>query len=215
MSSITTDYSTLYSYSGSSLASLLSDSSNTITDAESTTRTASQTDTVTLSAEAMAIAQRDYLGLSAQGTLTLSDFENAAESLEETVSTLLSSALEELDIDSDQQVTLSLNDDNYIEVENSFSGSEELETALNKSSEFTQAFTGLTANNEILNYTEYLQNRTTSLADYMNSTTSESDLLSLASKFSSIKTAGTSLGTLWGISRNETPYTYKYNPDRS
>ena len=213
MSSITTDYSSLYSYSGSSLAQLLSDTSDTSTqEVDSTTTTTAQTDTVTLSAEAMAVAQRDYLGLSTQGKLSRSDFETASQTLEETVSTLLAAAMEDLGIDSDQEVTLYLNDDNTIEIQNSFSSSTELKTALNESQEFIQAFTGLTANNEILDYTEYLQNKSVSLADYIDSNATQSDLLSIASRYQSVKAAGTSIGTLWALGRNETPYTYTYSP---
>ena len=213
MSSITTDYSGLYSYSGSSLAQLLPDTSNTSTqEADSTPTATGQTDTVTLSAEAMAVAQRDYLGLSTQGKLSQSDFETASQTLEKTVSTLLAATMENLGIDSDQEVSLYLNDDNAIEVQNNFSSSSELETALNKSHEFIQAFTGLTANNEILDYTESLQNKSVSLADYIDSNATQSDLLSIASRYQSVKAAGTSIGTLWAMGRNETPYTYSYRP---
>lgn len=211
---ISSDYSSLSAYTGTGLAGLLSTTSPTSKDNEdSSAGVSTGTDTVTLSAEAMAAANRESLGLPATGKLTLSNFETASSDQEETVNTLLASAMEELGIDADQQVSLSLNSNNEIEVENSFTGSDKLEDMLTASSEFTQAFTALTANNEIVDFTEYLQEKVTntSLANYMNSDTTEADLLSLAAKYSSINAASGSLETLWNISHEQTPYTYVYN----
>lgn len=213
MTSIYSNYSGLSSYAGTSLSGLLSNTSTKDTDAgESSTGASTGTDTVTLSPEALAAANRESMGLPATGTLTLSDFQTAASDQEETVSTLLASAMEELGINSDQKVSLSLNSDGDIEVENSFTASRDLETLLNASSEFTQAFTALTANNEILNFTDDLQEKasSTSLADYMNSDTTQTDLLTLAAKYAGINAAAGSLETLLSISHQETPYTYEY-----
>lgn len=214
MTSIYSNYSGLSSYAGASLSGLLSNTSTKDTDAgESSTGASTGTDTVTLSPEALAAANRESMGLPATGTLTLSDFQTAASEQEKTVSTLLASAMEELGINSDQKVSLSLNSDGDIEVENSFLASRDLETLLNASSEFTQAFTALTANNEILNFTDDLQEKasSTSLADYMNSDTTQTDLLTLAAKYAGINAAAGSLETLLSISHQETPYTYEYN----
>jgi hypothetical protein len=214
MTSIPSAYSSLNAYAGTGLSNLLSTTSPSSTDDEdSSPGLSTGTDTVTLSAEALAAANRESLGLPATGTLTLSDFETAAPAQEETVSTLLSSAMETLGIDADQQVSLSLNSNNEIEVENSFTGSDELENVLNASNEFTQAFTALTANNEILDFTEHLQEKvaSTSLVDYINSDTTQTDLLSLAAEYDTINAASGSLETLWGISHEQTPYTYVYN----
>lgn len=214
MTAISSDYSNLSSYAGTSLPSLLSTTTSTSTDDDdSTAGVSTETDTVALSTEALAAANRESLGLPATGALILSDFETASEEQEKTVITLLSSAMEELGIDADQQVSLSLNSDNEIEVENSFTGSDELEDMLNASSEFTQAFTALTASNEILDFTEALQEKatSTSLANYINNDTSAADLLSLAAEYAGINAASGSLETLWSISHEETPYTYVYN----
>lgn len=214
MTFISSDYSSLASYTDTSLSGLLSDTSSTDTnDDDTSTSVSSGTDTVTLSAEALAAANRESLGLPATGALSLSDFQEAAAEQEESVSTLLASAMEELGIDADQQVSLSLNSDNEIEVENSFTGSQELEALLNESSEFTQAFTALSANNEILDFTEELQEEatSTSLADYINSDSTKEDLLSLAAKYAGINAASGSLETLWSISHEQTSYTYTYN----
>lgn len=214
MTAISSDYSSLSAYAKTGLSSLLSTTSlSSKDDKDSNAGVSTGTDTVTLSAEALAAANRESLGLPATGTLTLSDFETASSDQEKIVNTLLASAMEELGIDADQQVSLSLNSDNEIEVENSFTGSDELEDMLNANSEFTQAFTALTANNEILDFTEALQEKvtSTSLADYINSDTTEADLLSLAAQYSSINAASGSLETLWNISHEETPYTYVYN----
>ncbi|WP_321493586.1 hypothetical protein [uncultured Desulfobacter sp.] len=214
MTSIYSNYSGLSSYAGTSLSGLLSNTSTTNTGIdESSTGTSAGTDTVTLSPEAVAATNRESIGLPATGTLTLSDFQTAASDQEETVSTLLASAMEELGIDSDQKVSLSLNSDNEIEVKNSFTGSNDLENLLNANSEFSRTFTALTANNEILDFTDDLQEKvgSTSLADYINSDTTQTDLLSLAAEYAGIRAASGSLETLLSISHQETPYTYEYN----
>ena len=214
MISIPNDYSSLGSYAGTSLSSLLPKTSSAGTDDKNSSAGVSiDTDTVTLSAEALAAANRESLGLPATGSLTLSNFKTAASEQEETVSTLLASAMEALGIDTGQQVSLSLNSHNDIEVGNSFAGSDELENALNESSGFSQAFIALTANNEVLDFTKYLQEKatSTSLADYINSNTTETNLLSLAAKYAGINAASGSLETLWSISHEQTPYTYLYN----
>lgn len=211
---ISSDYSNLSSYAGTSLSGLLSNTSSSRTDhGHSSTGGATDTDTVTLSPEALAAANQESIGLPATGPLTLSDFKTVAAEREDTISSLLASSLEALGIDADQQVSLSLNSNNEIDVENSFTGSDELENVLNASSEFTQAFTALTANNEILDFTDYLQEKvaSTSLADYMNSDTTETDLLSLAAEYAGINAASGSLETLWSVSHEQTPYTYVYN----
>jgi len=214
MTIISSDYSGLNSYAGTSLSSLLPRTSSTGTNEEdSTAGILSNSDSVTLSEEALAAANRESLGLPATGKLTLSDFETTASEQEEAVTTFLASAMESLGIDADQQVSLSLNSHNEIEVENTFTGSDELEKVLNTSNEFGQAFTALTASNEVLNFKEYLQEKvnSTSLADYMNKDTSDTDLLSLAAEYAGIKAASGSLETLWSISHEATPYTYEYN----
>ena len=208
MTSIISSYNSLYSSSSSNLSSLLSSAANS-TDDDTATTTTSTTDTVTISAAALSAIDRDALGLPATGALSLSDFETAIADQEETVNTLLASAMEELGIDAGQEVSLTLASDGSIEIENTFDGSDELEEALNSNSDFTDAFTGLTANTEILNFKDYLLNKSTSLADYMDSD-EKVDLLSLAAKSDLIKSAGTSLSALWSISRSETEYTYTY-----
>lgn len=214
MTSIYSDYSNFNSYAGNGLTGLLQNTSPTVRDDQDPkVGVAAETDTVTLSPEALAAANRESIGLPATGVLTLSDFETTASEQEELVSTLLASAMEALGIDADQQVSLSLGSDNEIEIKNSFTGRDELEDALNANSQFTQAFTALTASNEILDFADYLQEKatSTSLADYMNNDTSETDLLSLAAEYAGIKAASGSLETLWSISHEETPYSYTYN----
>nr|WP_319493417.1 hypothetical protein [uncultured Desulfobacter sp.] len=214
MTIISSDYSGLNAYAGTSLSSLLPSTSSTGKNEEdSTTGLLNSSDSVTLSEEALAAANRESLGLPATGVLTLSDFKATATEQEEVISTFLDSAMESLGIDADQQVSLSLNSDNEIEVENTFAGSDELEELLNTSSEFGKAFTGLTASNEVLDFADYLQEKvsSTSLVDYMNDDTSDTDLLSLAAEYAGIKAASCSLETLWRISHEATPYTYEYN----
>lgn len=214
MTTISSDYSGLNSYAGTGLSSLLPGTSSTGTDDDtSAAGVSSGSDTVTLSEEALAAANRESLGLPATGVLTLSAFETTAAKQDEAVSTFLASAMESLGIDADQQVSLSLNSDNEIKVENTFTGSDELEEMLNANSEFSQAFTALTASNEVLNFKEYLQEKvnSTSLVDYINNDTSDTDLLSLAAEYAGIKAASGSLETLWRISHETTPYTYAHN----
>lgn len=214
MTTISSDYSGLNSYAGTGLSTLLPDTSSTgANDDNSTAGVSSGSDTVTLSEEALAAANRESLGLPATGVLTLSAFETTAAKQDEAVSTFLASAMERLGIDADQQVSLSLNSDNEIKVENTFTGSDELEEMLNANSAFSQAFTALTASSEVLDFTAYLQEKvnSTSLADYINNDTSDTDLLSLAAEYAGIKAASGSIEALWRVSHEATPYTYEYN----
>jgi len=204
-----TTYAGLYSYAGSSLSGLLT-SSSTTSEKESTS-TSKTGDTVTLSSEVTTAKTREYLGLTPTGRLSLADFKTAAGDQEDTVSTMLASAIEELGIDADQELTLSLDDDGNIAIEEDFTGKSELEDALNDDETFVQAFSGLSANNEVLDYVKSLQTNSVSLADYISSDTSDEDLMSLAAKYSALKSGGSAIETLWSLSRSETPYSYTYN----
>ncbi len=168
-------------------------------------------DTVSLSSTVKTAQTREYLGLNPTGTLTLFDIQGAAAQQEEAVGSMLATAMEALGINENQQVSLSLDDDGNIEIAESFASSDELEEALNSDDTFVQAFSGLSANNEIMDYATSLQSKSISLADYINGDISDSDLLSLASTYSSIKSSSNPIETLWQVSHDETPFTYVYN----
>ncbi len=211
MTSITGTYNTnnLY-YSPSEETSTLSREGGDTTfenEAESTTRG----DTVTLSPDVARAKTREAMGLNPTGRLKLEDFKTAAAKQEESVKSMLGSAMEYLGIDRDQQVSLTLDADYRIVIGEDFSGKSELENVLNDDGAFELGFKGLSTNSEITNYAKELQSRTTSLADYFNADISQDDLLSLASKYEDIKSSGNSLETLMGISRIEQPYTFVHN----
>ncbi len=213
MTSITNSLNSgLNSYYNTGLTEQTSSTSRSGSDIVKSTESSVATgDTVRLSSAVKTAQTREYLGLNPTGTLTLSDIQGAAAEQEETVGSMLASAMEVLGINENQQVSLSLDDDGNIVIAEDFSGSDELEEALNSDDTFVQAFSGLSANNEIMDYAASLQSKSATLADYINGDTSDSDLLSLASSYSSIKSAGSSIEALWQVSHNETPYTYAYN----
>ena len=209
MTSITNSlYSNLSSYYTTSLADQVSNNSGSSTSRESTGLTG---DTVSLSSAVKTAQTREYLGLNPTGPLTLSDIQTTAAQQEETVNGLLASAMETLGIDAAQQVSLSFDDNGNIVIAEDFAGSDALEESLNSDEGFVQAFSGLSANNEVMDYAASIQSKSATLADYINGDTSDSDLLSLASTYSSLKSAGSSIEALWNISHSETPYTYVYN----
>jgi len=211
MTSITGSlYTTLNSYT--SLSGLTSDSTTDSDSATKETTVKSSGDTVSLSSKVATAQAREYYGLAATGTLTLSDFQAAAETQEGTVNTLLVQTMESLGISPDQQVTLSLDSDGDITIKEDFSGKDELEDLLNQDDTFVQAFAGLSSNSEVLDYVDSLKSFSVSLADYINSDTSESDMLSLASRYEATKSAN-SIQDLWQISHAKTPYTYTFNAD--
>ncbi|MFK5951870.1 MAG: hypothetical protein QM498_02355 [Desulfobacterium sp.] len=168
-------------------------------------------DTVSLSPAVKTAQTREYLGLNPTGTLTLSDIQGAAAQQEEAVGSMLATAMEALGINENQQISLSLDDDGKIEIAESFASSDELEEALNSDDTFVQAFSGLSVNNEIMDYATSLQSKSTSLVDYINGDTSDSDMFSLASRYSSIKSASSPIESLWQVSHDETPFTYVAN----
>ncbi len=181
---------------------------NSENEAESTTRAG---DTVTLSPDVTRAKAREAMGLNPTGRLKLEDFKTAAAKQEESVKSMIGSAMEYLGIDRDQQVSLTVDADYRIVIGEEFSGKSALEDVLNDDGVFELGFKGLSTNSEIINYTKDLQARTTSLADYFKADTSLDDLLSIASKYETIKSSGNSLETLMGISRSEQPYTFVHN----
>ena len=215
MTTITSSTSAaLYSYANSSLAETLKTTSSTASS-DKTETTAKTEDTVTLSSEVSTARTREYLGLAPTGRLTLADFKTAAADQKKTVDSMLTSAMKELGVDADQQVTLSLDSDGNIAIDETFSGKSKLEEALNDDDAFVKAFNGLSANNEVLDYTTSLQTNSVSLMDYLNADTSENALMALATRYSAIKENGSSLASLLRTSRSETPYTYVYEASSS
>ncbi|WP_022664895.1 hypothetical protein [Desulfospira joergensenii] len=212
MTSITdTLSSNFYSYSNTSLLESIKTSANTNSEDE-TLSSSTARDTVTLSSQVATARTREALGLSPTGRLTLADFEAASAAQEEAVNSMLETAVQALGIDSEQQVSLGLDNNGDISIQEDFSGKEELEAILNEEEAFKSAFTGLTANSEIINFKDSLLTRSDNLANYVNGDTSDDDLMSLALKYSATKSAGSSLEALLSTSRSQTPYTHVYNP---
>lgn len=194
------------------------DSTSTDSKLEKETKASVTTgDTVTLSSEVATARTREAMGLNPTGRLTLGNFEAAAKTQEQLVESKLTSFMEELGIDEDQKITLSLDAESNIIIKESFSGKSDLEKLLNEDKEFELAFKRLSANNEILNYTKELQSRSmnlsTNLSNYMNADSDLTDLLSLATRYSEIKSAGNSLESLLGISKTQNPYSFTHDPE--
>ena len=203
-------YSNIYSYANIKLSDQLDTNASTYKDKETNSTTKTE-DTVTLSSEITTAQKREYLGLTPIGRLSLTDFQDAATDQEDTVSTMLADAMKELEIDADQKISLSLDDDNQIVIREDFSGKSELENVLSEDKTFMKAFRGMSANNEVLDYIYSLQTNTMSLLGYMTSNTNSGDLLSLAADYTIAKSSGHSIETLLSLSQSEAPYTYVYN----
>jgi hypothetical protein len=202
----------LYAYAGSNLSEQI-DTGASSSSKKETGSTGKTGDTITLSPEVATARAKEYLGLPPTGRLSLTDFETAASDQKDRVDTILAFALEKLGIDPDQTISLSLDSDNDIVIEEDFEGKSELEDALNDEDDFMKAFRGLSANNEVLDYVDSFQMNTGTLLDYMNPDTSEEYLTSLVAKQSILKSGGNSMETVWQLSRMETSYTYTYNSD--
>ncbi len=212
MTSITGTYNTnnLYYSPSEETTNLSRESADTASENE--TESTTREDTVTLSPDVARAKAREAMGLNPTGRLKLADFKTAAAKQEESVKSMLGAAMEYLGIDRDQQVSLTVDADYRIVIGEDFSGKNVLEDVLNDDGAFELGFKGLSTNSEILNYAKDLQTRTTSLADYFNADSSQDDLLSLAYKYTEIKSSGNSLETLMGISKSEQPYTFVHNP---
>jgi hypothetical protein len=202
--------SSLYSYASSSLSDQLD--TGTLSSSETGDgKTTTTGDSVTLSLEINTARTREYLGLTPTGRLSMADLETAARGQEVAVNQMLSSAMEELGIDADQIISLGLDEDDNIVAAEDFQGKRELEDALNGDDTFVKAFRGLSANNEVVDYINSLLDNTDNLFNYLNSDTNDEDLMALATRYSTIKSGGGSMETLWSLSRSETPYCYTYD----
>lgn len=202
-------YSTLNPYSGLSGYTTSAAASET---EEETAASATGQDTVTLSSQVSTAQAREYFGLAPTGKLTLSDFQTAADGQQETVARMLTEAMADIGIPGDQEISLSLDNDGNIAITEDFSGKEVLEEALNQDEDFLQAFSGLTTNNQVMDYAKSLTMASPSLVDFMGESTTETDLLALAKRYSAIKSAN-SIEDLWQVSRSETPYTYVFTAE--
>ncbi|MDD9304433.1 MAG: hypothetical protein HUK40_19640 [Desulfobacter sp.] len=173
-------------------------------------------DRVTLSKDVATARIKEAMGLNPTGRLKRGDIEATAQSQEKKVESRLKSLIENLGVDKNQKISLSLDAKFNITIKEKFPQKKQMEKALNEDKELPLTFKGLSANSEIMNFTKDLQTRKTSLVDFMNSD-SDSDwnnLLSLASEYSQIKSSDNSLETLLGISKKETPYTFVHEPDK-
>lgn len=176
--------------------------------------TSSSGDTVTLSDGIAAARTREAMGLNPTGQLRLSDFRTAAENQTQIINTKLESFMKEQGIDDDQTITLSLDSKSNITIKENFSGKSKLEKAMNGDKDFTSAFRALGANSGILDYTDELKTRinSKSLADFMDSDPDWSDLMTLASTYTEMKSSSNPLATLVSIRQSQTPYEFRYEP---
>ncbi|MCP3944637.1 MAG: hypothetical protein GY710_24600 [Desulfobacteraceae bacterium] len=174
-------------------------------------------DRVTFSKEVAVAKTREALGLNPTGRLTFLDFETAAINQEQTVESVLASFKENLGVEKDQKISLSLDAQSNIVIKESFAGKTKLEKKLNEDEIFSREFKSMSANNEFLDYVQNLQMGTakgsTNLFSVMNSGSDLDEMLSLAAtKYSDIKSSDNSLATLLSISKSQTPYTFTHDP---
>jgi hypothetical protein len=173
-------------------------------------------DRVTLSKGVAEARTREAMGLNPTGRLKLNDFKTAAENQEKIVDSAITSLIKELGVDGNQKISFSLNEKGDITINEKFPQKTKMEKILNESKEFSLTFNRLSANNEILDFTKSFQSNKTSLVEVMNSESDSdwSNLSSLASEYSKIKSSDNSLSTLLGISRKEVPYTFTHDPGK-
>jgi len=155
---------------------------------------------------------REAMGLEPTGRLKLGDFKTAAENQEKAVTQKLAQAMEELGIKKDQTISLSLDSEYNLTISESFSGKSKLVKALNSDTAFMASFKQLSANQQVVDYTENLTSRQTSLTDFMDDDSGWDGIMALANQYREIKSAGNSLTGLLGLSRSEAPYTYVHDP---
>jgi len=191
--------------------------STEITTEKETKPSAPTGDRVTLSKGVAEARTREAMGLNPTGRLTLNDFKTAAENQEKIVDSTLTSLIKELGVDENQKISFSLNEKGGITINEKFPQKTKMEKILNEDMEFSLTFNRLSANTEILDFTKSFQSNKTSLADFMNSDSDSdwSNLTSLASEYSKIKSSDNSLSTLLGISRKEVPYTFTHDPGKT
>ncbi len=171
-------------------------------------------DRVTLS-RAVAVAKtKESMGHSPTGHLKRKDIEEAVLSLRENVETAVASHLGTLGFNPDLNISLILDNENNIVIKENFPGKVDVEESLNNDSELLNSFKRLSSNNEFLSYTANLQNKQISIADFLYSNNlDENRLMSLTSRYEELKNSDNPLETLLSFSRQDTPYTYIYNPE--
>ncbi len=156
---------------------------------------------------------REAMGLAPTGRLKLGDFKTAAKDQEQAVAQKLAATMDETGVKKDQKISFSLDSKYKLTISESFSGKSKLVNALNSDTAFMASFKQLSANQQIVDYTESLSTRQTSLADVMNDDSGWDGLMALATQYKAVSSAGNSLTGLLGLSRMEAPYTYVYDPN--
>lgn len=203
--------STQYNYTNDKITDLspASADTKTVKDAKKNDKAG---DTVTLSSEVAAAKTRESMGLAPTGPLKLGDFERAAKTQEEYIQKKLKAAMKDAGIQADQDITLALDSKSRITIKEGFQNKSKLEKALNEDKDFLKTFKSLSANSEVLDYTRELKTRTshTNLAEFMNSDSDWSDIISLASKYAELKASSNPLETIVGICKSTNPYEFEY-----
>ncbi len=172
-------------------------------------------DKVTISKDAILAKTREAMGLSPTGRLKREDLEAAAENQKKIISSTLASFMKNQGVETDQKISLSLDEKDRIVIKEKFPGKSELEKKLNQDTSFSLAFKSLSANNEILSYAKSCGDNMTNLTEVMNSESDWNDLFSLASRYSEIKSSSNPLATLISLGRSQEPYTFTHDPTSS
>lgn len=185
--------------------------------AASTESSSLKKDTVTLSKDVNLARQREAMGLAPTGRLSREDFQTVADADEKTIQEALESTMNELGIDKDQKVSLSLNAKGKIVIKEKFSAKADLEKQLNNDEGFKATFNRLSTNSEILDFSTNLQKNANSmsLVSFMNGDSDDSDwnsLLEIAKTYNELKSTDNPLETITRISRKETPFEFVHAP---
>lgn len=187
--------------------------SSTITSG-STQATAGK-DSVTLSKDASLAYTREKLGHSGRGRLSKKDMELQAYNDQTDVEDKIEKAMKELHLRSDSTVTITRDDDGNVLVAENFQEKEELENLLNEDKEFLKKFNRLSANTEILNYTENIMTGSAkvSLASILNGETDKTgwdSLFNIADTFKAMKSSKDPLEMISTLSRKAIPFELIY-----
>lgn len=168
---------------------------------------------VSLSKGAETAKLRESIGLKPTGRLKLGDFERVSDEKEKEISEKVSELMEELGIDKNQKVSISLDSNSKLKIAESFKGKDKLLKALNSDDDFKSDFQKLSTNREVVDFAKKLTTMKPSLTDYLNKDASWDSIMASAKKHTELKTSSNSLGNLLDLSHQETPYTFVHNSD--
>lgn len=167
-------------------------------------------DKVSLSDEVEAARTRESMGLSPTGPLRLNDFKSAFDKQALILDEKLGAKMKEQGLSGDQELTLGLDTKKGIVIKENFSGKAKLEKALNEDKDFVKTFNAYSSTSGVLDYVKGLKEKmsSTNLSDFMDSDPDWGDIMTLASKYSDLKSSANPLALIAASGRNQASYVY-------